>query len=302
VFLSLLTITGVSEISAQGCSDAGFCTIGSLKHISNTKQSKSTLTIGSNFGLGDEGVFVSTQAIQYDRTLSKVISIQGKLTSNYASGDLGNTVALGDLFLSSTFKISESKKWKPQATIGIKLPFNNSNIKKNGLALPMQYQSSLGTVDVILGASATISKWQIAAGFQIPITEQNGNQFLPVYWNNSAAINYPPSFKFQRKSDALLRVAYNIFSSNKLYITTGLLGIYHLSEDAYTNNALINKPITNLVGSDCLTLNFTSAVSYNINNKFSFNVTAGIPLVIRDIRPDGLTRSFVFAPEIAYRF
>jgi hypothetical protein len=33
-----------------------------------------------------------------------------------------------------------------------------------------------------------------------------------------------------------------------------------------------------------------------------FGITAGFPIIVRDARPEGLTRKFVAAPSFAYRF
>ena len=63
----------------------------------------------------------------------------------------------------------------------------------------------------------------------------------------------------------------------------------------------INKPIE-LKGSEGITINGTAAVKYKLNNKFSIALSGGVPFVVRDIRPDGLTRKFVLSPEIIFNF
>ncbi|MGF2413571.1 MAG: hypothetical protein ACQUYJ_14665, partial [Ferruginibacter sp.] len=62
-----------------------------------------------------------------------------------------------------------------------------------------------------------------------------------------------------------------------------------------------NSPIA-LNGSEGLTLNGTTALHYTINHKFSIGLLAGVPFVVRDIRPDGLTRKFVVSPEFILKF
>jgi len=94
---------------AQGCSDAGFCTIGNLSHqradsISNDQK----ISLLLPFGVGDEDVF--TPGIQYDNQLSNRWAIQAKVTTNYAEGNLGSASGLGDIFLSGTHTFLNKKK------------------------------------------------------------------------------------------------------------------------------------------------------------------------------------------------
>ena len=288
---------------AQGCSDAGFCTIGSIKPqgaaLQNIKKQKLTVILVN--GIGDESVYVFTQGIQYDNQLSERWAIQAKITANYASGNLGNAFGLGDAYLSGTYSIKDNSSWKKSILLATKLPLNNSDIREGTRPLPMQYQSSLGTVDIIGGFSITNNKWAFATALQQPLSGRNRNTFLPAYWNTAAALKYAATNDFKRKGDVLLRAGYNVVPNKKLNINLGLLGIYHLGKDSYIDGNISNKPIE-IVGSDGLTLNGSAAAWYTVNNKFSIGLTGGVPFVVRDVRPDGLTRKFVIAPEFIFHF
>ena len=301
----------ISEVSSRnannslvfsGCSDAGFCTIGNLKQLSaDSIQQGQKITMLLPIGQGDDNVFIFTPGIQYDNQLSKRWAIQAKLTANYAEGNLGNASGLGDIYLSGTQAFHSEGRWKTSLTLGTKLPLNLGNLKEDGKSLPMQYQSSLGTIDMIIGLSITNTSWQFSAGWQQPLSGINRNNFLPVDWSMSEANNYPPSNDFNRKGDALLRAAYMLKIMEKLSFNVGLLGIYHLVEDTYIDAAKSNQPIL-IKGSRGLTLNATVAGFWKVGNKLSIGFSAGKPLVNRDVRPDGLTRSFVFAPEFRLNF
>ena len=165
----------------------------------------------------------------------------------------------------------------------------------------MQYQSSLGTIDVIAGITLTNNKWLFATAIQQPLTGTNRNTFLPIYWGTAAAAKYSPTNDFNRKADVLLRVGYDIATTKKWKLNAGLLSIYHLRKDTYIDGNVSNKPI-DLHGSDGLTLNGTFSVWYKPNSKFSLGFTGGVPFVVRDSRPDGLTRSFVVSPELIFHF
>lgn len=303
IFLSLFCFSVTGTTKAQGCSDAGFCTIGNMNvHSSETASAKKQkITLQFSNGIGDENVFVFTPAIQYDNKLNMNWAIQAKLTANIANGNLGSASGAGDLFLSSTYTLHKKDNWQIAFLLGTKLPLNKGDIHAGAKPLPMQYQSSLGTVDLLAGISVSNSRWLFATALQQPLSGINRNTFLPAYWNTAAANKYSPSNSFNRKGDALLRAGYNLITSDKATLNIGLLGIYHLNEDTYYNANISNSPIV-LKGSAGLTLNGTAALQYKINSKISIGVTGGVPFIVRDIRPDGLTRKFVLAPEIAFKF
>lgn len=295
---ALLLLLSQLPAFAQGCSDAGFCTIGGLKqHGADNQGQKITLLLP--IGLGDEAVFVFAPGIQYDNQLSAKWAIQAKLTGNYASGNLGNATGPGDIFLSSTYTLPSKAKWSTSLTLGAKLPLNQGNLKVNGQPLPMQYQSSLGTIDLITGISVSDGKWQFSAGLQQPLTGTNANSFLPGLSPRPEAPAYPPSNQFNRRADVLARAAYTWVINDRLNLNGGLLGIYHLGEDGYADAS--GKQL-NIAGSEGLTLNATLAAWWTVNPKIRLGFTAGTPFVTREIRPDGLTRSIVFAPEISWLF
>ncbi|MEZ0540331.1 hypothetical protein [Fibrella arboris] len=285
---------------AQGCSDAGFCTIGTLKqHGSADDAYDQTLTLLLPVGIGDESVFVFTPGIQYDRKLSSAWAVQAKLTGNYAQGNLGRATGPGDVFLSGTYSWPTQGRWKTALTIGAKLPLNRGNLTSQNQPLPMQYQSSLGTLDVIGGLSVSSTRWQVSVGWQQPLTGANANTFLAATDRRTEARPYPPSNQFVRRADGLARIAYTLPVGSRLTLNAGLLGIYHVAEDTYTDPNGRNVPIA---GSKGLTLNATLAGWWMLSPTMRAGFTAGVPLAVRAVRPDGLTRSVVFAPEISYSF
>jgi hypothetical protein len=292
-----------SNVQAQGCSDAGFCTIGTLKpgYSKNGSEKKQNLSFLLSNGIGDENVNVFTPGIQYDNKLNSHWSIQSRLTGNFASGNLGKASGLGDLILSGTYSVVTKSQTNISFLLATKLPLNNGDLTTNNKPFPMQYQSSLGTVDVITGITITKTNWLFAAALQQPITGRNRNTFLPVYWGTVAAAKYSPSNDFNRKGDVLLKTDYNLLNISKWKLHAGLLGIYHLGNDTYIDGNISTKPIE-LKDSDGLTLNGTFALQYKVNPSFSIGLSGGVPFVVRDIRPDGLTRKFVLTPEISFHF
>jgi hypothetical protein len=303
LFLVFVFFVPSANILAQGCSDAGFCTLGNIKPhgADSSTLKKQNLTLLLSNGIGDEGVYVFTPGIQYDIRFSKYWALQAKLTANYASGNLGTAFGLGDGFVSGIYSPKTSGKWATSFILGGKFPLNLGDIKNGNKPLPMQYQSSLGTIDVIAGITLSNNKWTFATAIQQPLTGTNGNTFLPIYWGTAEAAKYAPTNDFNRKADVLLRANYDVKSTKKWKVNAGLLGIYHLGKDTYIDGNVSNQPIA-LQGSEGLTLNGTLSSWYNASSKFSLGFTAGVPFVVRNIRPDGLTRSFVVSPEIIFHF
>ncbi len=299
IFLLMLNVGS----NGQGCSDAGFCSVGILKPLNNdtTAFKNQTVSMMLNNGIGDEGVYVFTPSIQYTNRLNERWNLQARIAGNYANGKLGTATGLGDVILSGSYTFQSKSKWSKSVLLGTKIALSSGNILADKKPLPMVYQSSLGTTDIIAGVTITNSRWILSAGYQQPLTGSNQNTFLPSSYDDSTINNYPPSNELNRKGDVLLRASYNIISKTKLKLNAGFLTIYHLGRDAYKDVSVSNDEIS-IVGSEGLTLNVTLALNYQISEQFSLGITGGAPLIVRDVRPDGLTRSIVVAPEISFKF
>ncbi len=303
----MVVILSFTKVFSQGCSDAGFCTIGALKPLppgDNSPENKGIHRISflTPIGQGDESVFVLTPGVQYDYFSPKGLNLQARITANYADGNLGTAFGAGDIYLSASRTKALNENWTFTPTLGVKIPLSQSNISEAGMPLPMQYQSSLGTFDVIAGLTFAQKHWQFSAGYQQPLSGENKNGFLPEFWNGKPeSMNYPSTFSFNRRGDVLLKGSRNFGKDNSLYFNAGLLAIYHLGEDEYTNPFEGNM-IQPIDGSFGLTLNLTGAAFWQVGKKTRLGITAGVPLVVRDVRPDGLTRSWVIAPEVSWSF
>jgi len=298
----IICTLNLQQAISQGCSDAGFCTIGSFKHSPVAQKNfKQRLSLQTPIGMGDENVAVFTPAIQYELEIKK-LTLQGKITANYATGNLGNVFGAGDIFLTGSYLFSASKKWQWLGTGGLKLPLDPSNSSEGGYPLPLQYQSSLGTVDIIAGLTAVNRSWRLSFALQQPLTKANKNGFLQEYGNDDPeAARYPASNRLQRKGDLLLRMSKDFSTSGKWQFNAGLLNIWHLGKDRYSAIAPEQK-VTAIEGSQGLTINITGSVFYKVSEKLRLGISGGTPVVAREVRPDGLTRSWVLSPEISWQF
>lgn len=281
---------------AQGCSDAGICSI-AHGFQSDVENFKNTIEVATIFGAGQSDVKYFSPYVSYTRNWNERISMTAKFTFSDAKGSFGTRSAFGDAYLigNYTFKEKNNKQWS--TLVGWKFPLNQSNLKINGYSLPMDYQSSLGTVDLFLGTNLKYSKWDFNAAIQIPIFNSNKNSYFKEY---SGTGDFPSTNLFERKSDALLRATYTIKTqSQKFVFKPNVLFIYHLGEDSFEN---IFGARESIVGSDGLTINANVLGSYIINKQNSIELSLATPFLIRDIRPDGLTRSFVAGLVYKYAF
>lgn len=290
--------------SAQGCSDAGVCTIHSFKNNTekNTEENKNNneVVAGFAFGKGERSVSYYTSYIEYTRSLNERTSVTGKIVYSAINGELARTAGLGDLFLSVNHAFAVNKKWKRSFVAGLKIPFDEADIVKDGIHLPMPYQTSLGTTDLVLGLNMARNSFGATLALQQPLHKSNGNKFLPEdYPAEPLTYRYLPTNSFERKGDLLLRLSYNLFGDKKVSLRPSLLSIYHLGDDSYRDRNKIRREIERSGG---LTLNANVFVDFHLSRTSAFELSLGTPFVVRTNRPDGLTRSFVGSLEYKFSF
>jgi hypothetical protein len=281
----------------QGCSDAGFCTINSFKPKGEDtlQTTHNHFKIGASVGKADNNILAWGSYLEYHRQLGSQFGIDVKLTSLAQIGNNITSFGISDVFVNTNFKATK----KLNLTAGIKIPLSTANHAQNNLPLPMDYQASLGTFDLIVGIGYQISKLQLVVALQQPLT-QNNNQFVAANYPNTSELSKFQSTKnFQRSGDILLRVAYPFMLSQKLRFTPSILPIYHLANDKYTDELNVEKVIKDSQG---LTLNGNIFLDYELNPKNTLQLNVGMPLIVRKSRPDGLTRSFIVSVEYKINF
>lgn len=277
----------------QGCSDAGICSIGN-GFIADEKEQKNSIEVASVFGTGEADITYISPYITYTRKFSKAFSLTTKVTFSSANGGFGTRAAFGDAFLIGNYSFKEVKNKQWSTLLGWKFPFTNSNLKINGFSLPLDYQSSLGTFDLFLGTNFKYNQWDLNAAIQIPVFNNNKNSYIDEF---SASDDFPTTNLFERKSDALFRTTYTLKTRNSKFIfKPNILFIYHLGEDSFENQFSKRETIQN---SDGLTINGNLLTILHLNPRNSIELSLATPFVVRTIRPDGLTRSFVAG--ISYR-
>lgn len=327
IFITFILIIQHQSLFSQGCSDAGFCTLGALRP--NQAYSKKiniklrSVEISNYLGITQSYITIYNISADLNVSISNKISAQIKLPYQYVSGGLAKKHGLGDISLSGAYNIFANDKFQINASVGMKIPTNNADTKNTitdkfgktkELALPMYYQTSLGTWDVLGGISFMTKNWLFATGFQHALT-QTPNTFL---WkpydptaDSSKAYHYMKSKHLKRGTDVMLRVERNFRFSNWNFYA-GLLGIYRLNVDSFVDGDNKRKDIK---GSDGLALTLLVGGGYRFDTHSGLKCMFGLNLkdriatqifktkeIIEHKNPDGLSRFLVISLGYEYRF
>lgn len=310
-YLSLLLLTLVIQFNslAQGCSDAGFCTMGAMKPDQpyNKKIKLKLLSMELSFYRGTTTltpiIYVSTVDLNF--SLNAKNTLQVKLPYQFVEGQLASTSSISDISLCFTRNLYSSDRFDLNISIGGKIPTNNSDFSHQGNALPMYYQTSLGTYDFITGLSLINRKWLFATGIQIPLN-QNKNQFDWHRWNDQDEIDYVKRYAnatdLKRGIDVMFRVERN-FRFSRFNCSVGLLPIYRIVADQITNFTG-QRVSVDANGNEAkgLALSGIITVGYNFNVRSGLRFLAGHKIVQRTFSPDGLTRELVTSITFIHRF
>lgn len=244
----------------------------------------------ASYGVGDRGTALIVNQLEANFKLGKKkIFAQVKLPHTFINGNLGQVNGVGDVTLSMTY-IFDKKIRNLSLTVGVKIPTNDANIQKDNLPLPMVYQTSLGSTDLLIGAKYSYKKWDISAGYQHSFnSNKNGYLHLSGIADSTNYNGYFESNMLRRADDGIFRINRNFFSK-KINVSTSVLFIYHMADDSYTNKEGNRDKIKNSQG---LTLNLNLAGMIPVSKKMDVVFIFASPVVIREARPDGLTRKFV---------
>ncbi len=311
--ITLLLLCSLRGLS-QGCSDAGFCTMGAMKPDQNySKRIAIKLrSIEFNYYRGTSLLtpIIYAATIDFNVGINDYSSFQIKLPYQWAKGSLGEAANLGDVSLSYTRLLKTTNKWSYSGTIGAKIPAGDSNETVNNeftngqdAPLHMYYQPSLGSFDAVAGFSMINSKWLFATGIQIALTENNNQfvwgNFLPNYPNPEYVRKYNIGRELKRGIDVMLRVERNWRFTN-FNFSLGALPIYRITKDEGIPVGRTER--AKLDGTTGIALSVLGSVGYQFDVNHGIKVIQGIKILDRDFNPDGLTRNEVLSVSYVYKF
>ncbi len=319
--LILLLFIAVQLTShAQGCSDAGFCTMGAMKP--DQPYSKRIAVKLQSAEISFYRGTTTLTPIIYVATADLNFSIKGKNTFQVklpyqaVQGRLANTQGMGDISLCFTRNVYRSDKFSLNLSLGAKIPTNHSDKtvkaptgEDERWPLPMYYQTSLGTYDVISGISLINRKWLLATGIQIPLNHNN-NQFVWSSWAEAEsslkayADEYNQAKELKRGVDVMLRIERN-FRFSKFNFSAGVLPIYRVTRDVFIKSGTEkDSPQTKVSPPEAhgLACSVIGTAGYNFDVRSGIRLLVGHKIKQRTTNPDGLTRELVSSLTYIYRF
>lgn len=299
------------ELTAQGCSDAGFCTMGAMRP-NQPFDKKMPLHLRSveltyYHGHSNVSVLIESAILDFGFTVNEKNLIQLKLPYTWTNGNFGSVNGLGDISLSATRTITRVGEFDLAGTIGAKIATGNADARHpfHGNFFPMYYQTSLGTYDFVAGASLISRKWLITAGYQQPLVHRNENKFKA---DSSAWSWYEGGFNYvKRNSDAVdLRRGADVmariersFRFSRLSFNVGWLNIYRISRDQIRNEEGNYVRVDKTRG---LVSNLLIGAGYKLNVNSGLSVMYGQKLTDRKVNPDGLTRKKIITVTLSHNF
>ena len=294
IIISLFCIfSGIGNLLyAQGCSDAGICSIPGFRpgQHNASREVKGSLNFGMALGMGDQTIMSVSPYFSGTQNWSKTFGYDVRINAVFNTGNGISVLGGGDGFLNLNFRPATAFGF----SAGIKVPFSKADRAEDGKPLPMDYQTSLGSMDLITGMTYRTASWLIVLAYQQPLS-QNQNKYDPQLWaGDSIMSSFQETNNFQRSGDIMARLAYQFRVGEKINLTAGVVPIYHIEEDTYFEEGSGFLPIQ---GSDGLTINASLYFEIKMREKNSLGINLGFPLLVRDVRPDGLTRSFVLGVE-----
>ncbi len=282
-------------LKGQGCSDAGACSVGKLG-LKQDDHRELTLGYAQSIGLADKESLVFVTELGTSQTILPNTQLEMRIPYLVTVGNLGSTSGVGDLLLTLSQGLYTTEKTKVSLVLGGRLNTNDANKKLDGEPLPMVYQSSLGTNDLILGLAWQSEKWSISAGWQHSFGNNQNEYLHPDSVELPKRKQYFESAYLDRGDDLMLRIQRTEKLNEGNTIRFGFLPIYRIQEDQIKRNGVYEK----LPGSSGITYN----VFFNWDRKLSktsvFNLSLGVPVHAREYRADGLTRTVIVSAGIFF--
>ncbi len=310
ILITLLT-TSYCHILAQGCSDAGFCTMGAMKPDQQYDKSLPLTLRSVNLtfyeGQSNTSAVIRSGIVDLGFVTKTNATLQFKLPYTWVKGNFGTNTGLGDISVSLTKSLKKFRSFDLLGTIGAKLPTGDANDKQKNenVVLPMYYQTSLGTYDLVLGASLINRSWLFSAGYQQPLIHQNANTFnadaQDWAWYEGGieyVREHAEAIELKRGADIMLRIERN-WRLSRLNFNIGLLPIYRITKDQGRD---INGDYQKLSGTTGLALSTLIGVGYKFNVYSGLSLIYGHRITDRDYNPDGLTRKHVINFSYNYNF
>ncbi len=278
------------EASAQGCSDAGVCTAGPIGElhedgdsIAMARTKRHFVRVGLSYAVGEQRTTILIAMTELGFGITDRLGVSVRLPYQSVKGNLGSNSGAGDPIITAAYAFIKQDARGLDAMVGVKLNSGNADALWDGFSidqvprsLPMPYQTSLGTTDLLLGLNYRYKRLSGALALQLPVRQANENSFTHASWGEDpAALGYFESAYLERAADAVARIQYR-FSWGRFALQPGLLAIQHLGQDSrvdsrtgHITHVALRERVA-VQGSEGLTLNITADARCRLSDSWSF--------------------------------
>ncbi len=275
-FYAVFVFTQCWNTLLAQCSDAGACSV-KLHSVSTGVQLHTAIEYG-NGGKTDGLDFLSLK-LSGGYELSEKSAISVSVPFSRVSGPLGSTSGIGDAIVLWDQTMTDDAENEIHLQAGAKLATGSSDA--NGLS--QQYQTGLGTNDLILGALYRAQEWRIGIAYQF---SQGRSQ-------NTIT-------RLRRGDDIVGQIRYAV-ESEAITATFSCLAVKRLSLSSVRDTSSIPESFVDIAGSDQFQVNILAEALLPLQQNISLELIAAMPLLKREVNVDGLKRAFTISAGIAIR-
>jgi hypothetical protein len=302
---------------AQGTGDTNVSLYGNIAPALSKEDNYLSVSTIVRYDNGRYNVSSIAPYICIATDVNEQLDFQLWLTSKYASGPLTSGFSVGDLAFIGSYHLNDDRyRDGTDSSIDFGLISSISGgkaIKKPYLTsfatYPMEYQSTLGSVDVFVAYTLKKAGFNATFGFQQPITSKNQNNFYPRYFDlGDTNPDYPPSNELRRSADAFARIGYSYTNYDEnLLINFGATAFYKIKNDEFFDaaspNYVIYKKGYNVVdNTKGLAANAVLQCIFRLNENAEITLYAGIPIAQRNVVIDGTSRAYFVTPGFTWNF
>ncbi|TLX76553.1 hypothetical protein E9993_06595 [Labilibacter sediminis] len=277
LFLILFFIYSAGCYS-QGCSDAGVCSIHPGVQAEDSEVDVAYIFASQTMELGEQQVLYFHSTVGFTLPLSPRFNTTVSLPFRNAYFKQSWYSSLSDVLVLLSADLNENII----LSAGSKIPVGDANNKdEEGDVLPMALQPGLGTYDAIVLLRYQKNKWNVGFGYQY-VFGQNENTFIA----NEKYPEFETSYNLNRGDDLMLRYD-RIFDTPKNKWQASLISSYRLGGDKIYGNKKVKD-------SEGLSLNLAISL-LKPQEHHQLEYMLAVPLLVREARVDGLTRSAILS-------
>lgn len=314
----------------QGCSDAGVCTAGPVGELRLGPDSLATADSTRHFArmtfsyaVGEQSTTILMAIAELSYGLTDRLSAGLRLPYQSTEGNLGSHAAIGDPVITLSYlawkrdpSLHDGRKmhWRGarrlDVMLGMKLPANAADATVNDRPLPMPSSTQFGHDRPAVGRELPLPSLQHSTGLP---TAAGPGQREPVHPCGMAVGACGQGLFRERLPRACAGCRAEVpniacpsasspCSPASSPSNTWARG-YPFGSYARPTGMPVMPTRAKVEGSEGLTLNLTLDAAYALSDHWQIDSLAfGSPLITREERPDGLTRSMVLNTGLRYSF